>query len=353
MIDLTNSDVKKTKVIVMIPAYNEEKTIGKVIEGIPREISGVSEVRVMVMDDCSPDGTIEAAKRAGADHIFKQKQNAGLGRNFKKGIDCALRLGADIIVNIDADGQFDSRDVVKIIQPILKHEADMVTCTRFANPEMTKNMPWIKKWGNRRFTNLVNRITGKKFTDTQCGFRAYSREAALRMNLNGKFTYTQESFIDLVEKGMVIKEIPLEVKYFKERNSKVSGNLSKYGFRSLGIIAKTTRDTQPLTFFGLPAIIIFGLGFAGGLASFIYWIIEHATTPVKTLFQVSVFFMIFGLLLFILGLVADMLRTIKRSQDEILYRLKRADIGGNGNGLIEITKKVDDPKSQRLSRWRK
>jgi len=121
----------------------------------------------------------------------------------------------------------------------------------------------------------------------------------------------------------------------------------------LGIIAKTTRDTQPLTFFGLPAMAIFGLGFLGGLFSFVYWLIEHATTPVKTLFQVSVFFMIFGLLLFILGLIADMMRTIKRNQDEILYRLKRADIGSNGNGFIDVLKKVDDPKSQRLSKWRK
>jgi glycosyltransferase involved in cell wall biosynthesis len=251
--------------------------------------------------------------------------------NFKKGIDIALRMGADIIVNIDGDGQFNPKDIPKLIKPILDNEADMVTCSRFINPEMTKNMPWAKKWGNKRFSNLISDITGEKFTDTQCGFRAYSREAALRLNLKGKFTYTQEVFIDLVEKGMRIKEVPCEVQYFEGRKSAISQNsfaglVGKYGFKSLGIIAKTTRDTQPLTFFGLPALLIFGLGFLGGAYSFVYWLIEHVTTPIKTLFNVSVFFMIFGAALGVLAMVADMLKTMKTNQDEILYRLKRNEV---------------------------
>ncbi len=190
-------------------------------------------------------------------------------------------------------------------------------------------MPWIKKWGNRRFTKLISRITGKNFTDTQCGFRAYSKEAALRMNLQGKFTYTQEVFIDLVEKGMRIKEIPLEVIYFKNRNSNISVKLfRRYGLKSLAIIAKATRDTQPLTFFGMPALIIFSIGVIGGFISFIYWFTHFVTTPIRMLFNVSVFLMIFGLSLGILALIADMLKRIKINQEEILYRLKKAEING-------------------------
>ncbi|MBU0466391.1 MAG: glycosyltransferase family 2 protein [Nanoarchaeota archaeon] len=326
MINSLDTSSKKQKVIVMIPAYNEEATIGKVIRDVPRKVNGIAEVEVMVMDDYSGDKTAEVAKRAGADYIFKQKQNVGLGVNFKKGIDMALKLGADIIVNIDGDGQFDSKDIENLVRPILRHEADMVTCSRFLNPNMTKNMPWLKKWGNRRFTNLISRITKEKFTDTQCGFRAYGREAALRLTLKGKFTYTQEVFIDLIEKGMRIKEIPLKVVYHKKRDSKISGNLRKYGFKSLGIIAKATRDTKPLDFFGMPALVILFLGMIGGGVSFVYWLIYHATTPVRTLFNVSVFFMIFGLALGILALIADMMKTIKTTQDEILYRLKRQDV---------------------------
>ncbi|MBM3234026.1 glycosyltransferase [Candidatus Pacearchaeota archaeon] len=314
------------KLIAVIPAFNEEQNIANVIKNIPRKISGIKEIKVLVMDDNSRDRTAETAKSAGADFVIKNKQNLGLGKNFKKGIETALKLKADIIVNIDADNQFNPRDIPKLIQPILDNEADMVTCSRFLNPQLTKNMPFAKKWGNRRFTNLISRITNQKFTDTQCGFRAYSKEAALRLNLQGRFTYTQEVFIDLAEKGIKIKEIPLEVNYFRERKSNISGKLGKYGLKSIAIIARATRDTQPLTFFGVPGAIIFLLGIIGAGFSFWYWLTHLMTTPVRQLFNVSVFFLIFGLSLGVLALLADMLKTLKANQEEILYRLKKKEL---------------------------
>lgn len=317
--------MKDAKLVVVIPAYNEEQNIAGVITNIPRKINSIKEVKVLVMDDHSNDKTAEVSKKAGADYVVKNKQNLGLGVNFKKGIENSLKLGADIIVNIDGDGQFDPKDILKLIKPIQDEEADMVTCSRFLNPKMTKNMPWIKKWGNKRFTKLVSRITGQKFSDSQCGFRAYSREAALRLNLQGKFTYTQEVFIDLAEKGMRIKEIPLEVRYFNERKSQISGKLRRYGFKSLGIIAKATRDTQPLTFFGMPGLILFIIGVLGAGYSFFYWLTHLMTTPIRMLFNVSVFFMIFGLSLGVLGLLADMLKNLKTTQEEILYKLKKKE----------------------------
>lgn len=346
MIDLTQTSMPKQKIIVMIPAFNEEKTIADVVKGVPRTINGVGVCEVMVMDDHSTDETTKRAREAGAEHVFRHKHNVGLGRNFKKGIEVALRLGADIIVNIDGDGQFDPADIPTIVRPILKQEADMVTCSRFLDEKLTKNMPWAKKWGNRRFTNLISRITGEKFTDTQCGFRAYSREAALRLNLKGKFTYTQEVFIDLVEKGMRIKEVPCKVVYHEKRKSFISGNLRRYGFKSLGIIAKTTRDTRPLTFFGTPAVITFVLGCIGAAYALIYWLIHHATTPVRTLFNVSVFFVIFGVLVGILALVADMMKRINTTQEEILYKIKKAEIDnatiiGKLNGTAAGLEKVN------------
>jgi glycosyltransferase involved in cell wall biosynthesis len=311
--------------IVQIPAYNEEKTIAKVVSNIPRKIEGIDEVKVLVTDDGSTDKTIEEAKKAGTDYILPHKHNQGLGRNFKHAIDKCLELGADIIVNIDGDGQFNSKDIPKLIKPLLDGEADVVTCSRFLKPELTKDMPILKKWGNKRYTSLIRRITGESFTDTQCGYRAYSREAALRLSLHGKFTYTQESFIDLVSKGMRIKEIPLEVVYNKERKSIISGNLTNYGFKTLGIIARATRDTQPLTFFGVPSMILFILGLIGASFSFWFWVTHLMTTPIRQLFNVSVFFIIFGVSLAVLGLLADMLLTIKKNQDEIGYRLKKRE----------------------------
>jgi glycosyltransferase involved in cell wall biosynthesis len=318
--------VQKRRLVVLIPAYNESLSIANVIRSVPRKIPNITDVKVLVMDDHSSDRTAEVSKSAGADFVVKNKQNMGLGSNFKKGIENALKLGADIIVNIDADGQFSPQDIPQLIQPILDEEADMVTCSRFLNKEMTKNIPAAKRWGNRRYAKLVSRITGQKFSDVSCGFRAYTREAALRMNLQGKFTYTQEAFIDLAEKGMRIKEIPLEVRYFKERKSIISGNLRRYGFKSLAIIARATRDTQPLTFFGTPAFFLFLLGFIGGLYSFFFWLATETTTPIRTLFSVSVYFMIFGISLAILALMADMVKTMKNTQDEILYRLKKEEL---------------------------
>ena len=323
--------MKKQKLIVMIPCFNEEKTIAKVITEIPRVISGIAKIEILVMDDGSKDKTTEIAEKSGAHHIFKQNKNKGLGVNFKTGIEKALKLGADIIVNIDGDGQFNSNEITKVVEPILNNGADMVTGSRFLSLSKVEGMPSSKIWGNKRFTKLINRITGQKFTDTQCGFRAYTREAALKLNLQGRFTYTQEVFIDLVEKGMKIQEVPITVTYFKTRQSVISGNLRRYGFKSLGIIAKATRDTQPLTFFGLPALFLFAIGFLGGIYSFSYWLINHATTPVRTLFQVAVFFMIFGVALGVLSLLADMLKTIKTQQDEILYRLKKQELGNGAD----------------------
>lgn len=327
MVDNSYNPMGKGLIIVQIPAKNEEKTIAGVIKNIPRSINN-HKVKILVINDASTDNTAKIAKNAGADYIFNRKVSEGLGAVFKTGIDTCLKLGADIIVNIDADGQFNPGDIPKLVMPILKNEADMVTASRFLKPELTKNMPYIKRWGNRRFTKLISKITGKKFTDTQCGFRAYSREAALRLNLKGKFTYTQEVFIDLVEKGMKIKEIPLEVKYFKERNSLISGNLRKYGLKSIAIIGRATRDTQPLTFFGMPGLILFILGAIGGAFCFFYWLTHLMTTPIKTLLNLSIFLTIAGISLIVLALVADMLKTLKQNQEEILYKLKKKELEG-------------------------
>ena len=327
MIDNMYNRMGNGLIIVQIPARNEGKTIAGVIKRIPRKINN-HKIKVLVINDASDDDTAKIAKSAGADYVFNRKVSEGLGAVFKTGIDTCLKLGADIIVNIDADNQFNPEDTPKLVLPILNNEADMVTASRFLKPELTKNMPWIKKWGNKRFTKLISKITGQKFTDTQCGFRAYSREAALRLNLKGKFTYTQEVFIDLIEKGMKIKEVPLEVKYFKERNSLISGNLRRYGLKSIAIIGRATRDSQPLSFFGMPGLILFILGAIGGGFSFIYWLFTHTTTPIKTLFNLSVFFTISGIALIVLGLLADMLKTVKSSQDEILYKLKKHELNG-------------------------
>ena len=236
------------KIVVIIPAYNEENTIAKVIGEIPRDIS--DSVEVLVIDDGSSDNTVTIAKKAGADHVISHGYNKGLGIAFQTGIRNALEIGADIIINIDADGQFNPGDIPKLIKPIVEQKADMVTCSRFLKKEWIPKMPLVKRFGNKLFTNFINFLTRQKFTDTQCGFRAYSRDAALRMNLMGTFTYTQEVFLDLAEKGLIIKEIPCQVKGVREHGkSKVVKNPLLYAINSLMIILKAFRDYHPLKFF--------------------------------------------------------------------------------------------------------
>src|SRR3954452_23526664 len=247
------------KLVVTIPALNEEKTIAQVIAGVPREIPGVREVEVIVMNDGSTDRTADRAHEAGA-LVVNVHNRPGLGKVFGTGLERAMRRGADIIVNIDGDGQFDPADIARLVHPILEGEADFVTCSRFADPDLWPEMPKVKFWGNRVVTNIINWVCGgTSFTDVSCGFRAFNREAAYRLTLFGRFTYTQETFIDLFSKGLRMAEVPLKVRGVREHGkSRVASSITKYATNSFPIILRAMRDIQPLKFFGGIAAL-FGL----------------------------------------------------------------------------------------------
>src|SRR6185436_12348865 len=163
------------KLVVLIPALNEAKTIGQVIDAIPKQISGITTIATLVVNDGSTDSTKSIAESKGAT-VINHQHPQGVGAAFHSGIRQALIMGPDIIVNVDADGQFNPQDIPQLITPILREEADFTTATRFANNEFMPAMPAIKKWGNKWVTRMVNTITGESFTDVSCGFRAYSRE---------------------------------------------------------------------------------------------------------------------------------------------------------------------------------
>lgn len=311
------------KLAVIIPAYNEEETIGEVIKLIPKVNARISKTEVIVVDDGSRDRTVEIAKSLGA-YVVSHNGNKGVGKAFTTGIETALKRKASLIVNIDADGQFNPLDIPKLIQPILDKKADFVTASRFRDGTLIGKMPIIKYIGNRIFTYLTSLLVGKKFTDTQCGFRAYSREAALRLNLYGKFTYTQEVFLDLANKGLRIKEIPLHIKAVRDNGkSKVVKSIPKYTLQALAIIIRAVRDYQPLTFFGIIGGIIFGIGVLIELILGIRWAIVGAVTPYRTAVTVGVVFLILGFLLLILALIADMLDRQRRIEEDLLYFRKK------------------------------
>jgi glycosyltransferase involved in cell wall biosynthesis len=313
---------QKFTLVVLIPCYNEEKTLLQVIRAIPKHIPGIGKIMVLVVNDGSTDKSEQRARSLHA-HVLNHRQNRGLGVAFQNGLAKALELGADIIVNIDADMQFNPKDIPTLIAPVAEGRADMNTGSRFLNPHwIPTTMPNARIIGNRMFTTLVNILTGSHFTDTQCGFRAYSREAALNLNVISQFTYTQEVFIALVFKGMKITEVPIRVRYFKGRKAKISASLAHYGLQGIMIIMRTFRDYKPLVFFGLPGTILFSVGSLMVAYSGLFWAITHRTTPVRMVFWVGSFITIMGFLLLIFALLADMFKRIKRNQEEILYRLK-------------------------------
>ncbi len=310
--------------VVIIPAYNEEKTIGNVIHSLPRNCA--RKVEVLVVNDGSQDRTKEFALQAGADRVVSHTTNKGLGITFRDGIDEALKMGADIIVNIDADGQFNPQDIPRLIQPILDQKADMATCSRFKDPRLTPRMPAIKIFGNRFFAEVLNLLLHKKYYDTQCGFRAYSKEAALNLVLFGRFTYTQEVFIDLVKKGFRIVEIPCRVIGERKGKSRVVKNVFSYGLKVSLIILRSIRDYEPLKFFGLSGIIIFGIGFFSSTVLFLRWLLIQRIDPYMIVVYANVFLIIIGVLLMILGLLADMLDRNRKLQENILYRIRKKEL---------------------------
>jgi glycosyltransferase involved in cell wall biosynthesis len=314
---------KEIKVVVMLPAFNEARTIGEVIKAIPRDCAEI--VEVLVLDDGSRDDTVKVSKLAGANQIMSNKTNLGLGRTFKKGIDTALKMGADIIVNIDSDGQFNPKDIPKLLQPILDNAADMVTCSRFKDPKLLPKMPKIKIIGNKFFAKLLNIFLRKNYYDTQCGFRAYSREAAMNLTLFSKFTYTQEVFIDLVKKRFKIIEIPCKVIGERKGKSRVVKNVLSYGFKVLLIIIRSTRDYEPLKFFGLPGAIMVILGIISSLSLFIRFLLTSKFDPFLSVVYANIFLIIVGSLLLVLGLIADMLDRNRQLQEETIYRMKKRE----------------------------
>ncbi len=301
------------KLIVNLPGYNEEKHIAQTIRRIPRTIDGVDEVLVQVIDDGSTDRTVEEARKGGADIIISHDGNRGLGVMFRTMRQSALENGADILVNIDADGQFDPKDIATLIKPILAHKADIVIADRFSR-STAKNIPFLKDKLNRLGAWLVAKATGVKVVDLTCGFRAHNREALLRLADPSGFTYTQETIIDAIGKNLRLVWIPVVVTYHDARKSRVVKSIMTYVTNSARVIIRAFRDIQPMKFFAIPGILFI-------LASGTAFIALKGAYPLTTL----AFFLV-GIQFLTFGLIADMIRGSRLLNEEILYRLRRREL---------------------------
>jgi glycosyltransferase involved in cell wall biosynthesis len=307
------------RLMVIIPALNEEATIQQVIASIPKQIPTIETIEIVVIDDGSTDNTAELARDAGA-YVISHSRNRGVGAAIQTGLAEAVRRNVDIAVNVDADGQFNPGDIGKLVKPLLDEQADFVTASRFKDPALTPHMPRIKIAGNSFMSWLVSILTSQKFYDVSCGFRAYSREAMYRLALRGQFTYTQETFMILAFKGIRILEIPIEVRGMREHGqSKVAANLWVYGVRTANIIFNCFRDYRPELFFNIIALIAFIISLALGSFFLGHRLVTGSFSPHIWSGFVAAFFFGIGLVVLIVGQLASMINRVRSLQEEQLY----------------------------------
>ncbi len=307
------------KVIVQIPAYNEEATIAQVIRDVPRTLPGIDVVEVLVIDDGSRDGTVAEAHAAGADHILSLGYNRGLAFAFQAGLDACLRQGADIIVNTDGDHQYPGEFIGKLISPILNHEADLVIGDR--QVEQVKHFSPQKRLLERFGSWIVRMASGTAVPDAPSGFRAYSREAALRLFVTSDFSYTLDNLIQAGKRGLRVAHLPVATN--PTRPSKLHRGSWHFVKRQGATIVRAYATYEPLKTFlylALPFLCVAALLFARLVLIFIQ---NDFALPgnVQSLI-VAVMALIVGFLVMIFGLLADRIGDSRRLMEEILYRLR-------------------------------
>jgi len=312
-----------TRLLIIMPALNEAESIGDVIREIPGQIEGVDRIDVLVVDDGSTDDTASIARAAGAS-VISLNANMGLGIAMQAGIDEAVRRGVDYAVNIDSDGQFDPKDIPKILEPLLQGRADFSSASRFKDKALAPEMPRLKRFGNWGMSKIVSWICGQSFADVSCGFRGYTRETMLQLVLSGDFTYTQESFILLAQRNMRIVEVPLAILGVREKGeSRIASNLFRYAYRTTGIIYSCVRDFTPASVFNT---VTAGLSVvSAGFAAFFVWhrVTAGQFSPHIWAGFLSAFLFGIAFVTFWMGQVALMIARQRSLQERQLYIMRK------------------------------
>ena len=307
------------KLIIQIPCYNEEGTLATTLKDLPTRIEGVDEIEILVIDDGCEDKTVQVAKENGVHHILSLPQHGGLAVAFKKGLDRAIELGADIIVNTDGDNQYCGQDIPKLIVPILEKKAEMVIGSR--DMETIKHFSLMKKILQRFGSHIVRKISMTDIPDTTSGFRAYSRDAAMRLNVFSSYTYTIETIIQAGRRGIAVTSVGIRTNE-KLRESRLIKNIPVYIRRSIMTILRIYLMYEPLrTMSNIAAIFII----CGGLLvfRFIYFYIASARSGhVQSLIIAAILITVgFGVML--LGFLGDIISANRKLSEDILYQLKK------------------------------
>lgn len=312
------------KLIIQIPCYNEAKTLEIALNDLPKQLEGIDEIEYLIINDGSRDATVEVAKNWGVHHIVNFKQNKGLAKGFMAGLDGCLRNGADIIVNTDADNQYCAADIQKLIQPILEEQADIVIGARPIDE--TEHFSLIKKKLQHFGSWVVRRASNTNIPDAPSGFRAFSREAAMRINVVNDYTYTLETIVQAGREKIAITSVPIRTNA-ELRPSRLFQSIWGYVKKSMLTILRAYMMYKPLkcfTYLAIPPIVF---GMAIGIRFLIYYTQGTGSGHVQSLILACTLIII-GFLTFMIGLLADVLAANRKILQETQYQVRRMEYEG-------------------------
>ena len=307
------------KLIIQIPCFNEADTLAITLADLPRELPGFDLVEWLVIDDGSTDATVEVARAKGVDHIVSFSRNQGLARGFMAGLDACLKLGADVIVNTDADNQYNAQDIPLLVKPILDGKADVVIGARPISE--IEHFPLIKKVLQKLGSLVVRLASRTEIPDAPSGFRAMSRDAAMRLNVFSDFSYTMETIIQAGQKNMAIMSVPIRVNE-DLRPSRLVKSIPNYLRKSAMTIVRIFVVYKPFRFFMALGMVSFSVGFLIGLRYlYFYLFTEDAAGHIQSLILASILLGM-GFQAFALAFIADLLAVNRRLMEDVQYRLR-------------------------------
>jgi len=310
------------KLIIQIPCLNEEGSLPKTLADLPKAIDGIDVIETLIINDGSTDRTIEVARQCGVTHIISFTKRKGLARAFGAGLDASLKAGADIIVNTDADGQYKGEDIPRLIKPILDKEADIVVGNR--DIENVRQFSWIKKRLQRLGSAIVRHLSNSTVSDATTGFRAYNREAALKLNIISNYTYTLESIIQAENKDLAIANITISTNEVK-RKSRLFKSIPEYIKRSVVTIIRIYSMFNPFRLFTTIGVGTISIGVLIGCRFLFYYILGTGGGKIQSLILAAAL-LIIGFQILIVGLLADLISANRRLIEDALLRVKKIEL---------------------------